>query len=122
MEELKNIVFEMDSDIAPGPNGFSGIFYKNYWNVIAPNLLAVVYQFFRNGWLPPSINSTIIFLTPKKVNPMHFSIFRPITLYNFLMTIFFGILTKRMGLFSPKSFGLNKVPSINGEKLVTILI
>lgn len=31
-DEVKNVVFSMNGDGAPGPNGFGGYFYKNKKN------------------------------------------------------------------------------------------
>jgi hypothetical protein len=38
MEEIKLVVFGMSSDKAPGPDGFSMIFYQTYWDVIKEDI------------------------------------------------------------------------------------
>lgn len=67
MEELKNIIFCMDSESAPSLDDFFGAFYKNCKNIIVADLLAAVCHFFRTGWVPPSVNLTLslLFLSRK---------------------------------------------------------
>lgn len=96
-------------------------FYKNCWNVIAHDLLAVIRRFFKTGWVPPSVNSSIISFIPKKDNPMCLSDFIPVSLCNFILKISARILAKRIGHLLPKSFCFNKVSLLKGEKLVIIL-
>lgn len=62
----------MDSETAPGPDSFSEVFYRNFWNIITSNLLVVVRPFFRSDWVPPSVSSIIISLIPKKENLINF--------------------------------------------------
>ena len=35
MEEVKRVIMDMPSDRAPEPDGFSGLFYKLSWDIIA---------------------------------------------------------------------------------------
>ncbi|KAJ4710362.1 RNA-directed DNA polymerase (Reverse transcriptase) [Melia azedarach] len=43
--EIKEAVFSLDSDSAPGPDGFSGCFYKNCWDIISYDLADSITQF-----------------------------------------------------------------------------
>lgn len=75
-----SIVFWMGSYDAPGLDGFSVIFYNVHWHTILPDLLTIVHHFFKTGWIPSSVNSTIISYS-KEDNSKFFSYFRPISLY-----------------------------------------
>lgn len=44
-EETKAAIFSLPSDKAPGPDDFTGIFFKECWDIIKRDLMAVV-----NGW------------------------------------------------------------------------
>ena len=81
-EEINNVVWAMESDKAPGPNGFSFHFYKVCWNKINTDLLRMVKSFQQKNKVGGSTNSTFLALIPKEVNPSTFGIFRPIYLCN----------------------------------------
>ena len=44
-EEIRNVVWDMESDKAPGPDGFYFHFYKVCWNIIKTDLLIMVKSF-----------------------------------------------------------------------------
>jgi hypothetical protein len=48
-KEVKETVFEMSEDSAPGPDGFGVAFYKKCWNIIKGELLEMVEDFHRGG-------------------------------------------------------------------------
>ncbi|XP_071683367.1 uncharacterized protein [Lolium perenne] len=41
-EEVRKVIMEMPSDRAPGPDGFSGIFFKICWDVIADDMMVAL--------------------------------------------------------------------------------
>lgn len=47
LKDIKDTVFSIDTDSAPGPDGFSGYFYQRAWDIIASDLhKAVIAVFF----------------------------------------------------------------------------
>ena len=44
--EIKNVVFNLNGNSAPGPDGFGGVFYHSCWEIIGTNVCNVVQQFF----------------------------------------------------------------------------
>lgn len=42
IDEVKRVVMDMPPDRALGPDGFSGLFFKSCWDVIATDLMAVM--------------------------------------------------------------------------------
>ncbi|KAK2443571.1 hypothetical protein QL285_014660 [Trifolium repens] len=45
-EEIKNVVFSLNKDSAPGPDGFGAIFFQTYWDIIKLDVIKAVLQFF----------------------------------------------------------------------------
>ncbi|WMV30202.1 hypothetical protein MTR67_023587 [Solanum verrucosum] len=54
LEELKQVVFAMNPNSAPGPDGIGGKFYKACWNIIKEDLLVAVQHFFCGHIMPNS--------------------------------------------------------------------
>lgn len=45
LSEIRSAVFSLDPDSAPGPDGFTGVFFRHCWDIIATDLLAAAQEF-----------------------------------------------------------------------------
>ena len=43
-EEVKAVILEMHPEKAPGPDGFTGLFYRLAWEIIKPEIMAAMQQ------------------------------------------------------------------------------
>ena len=68
MDEIKDTVFRMDANSAPGPDGFTGLFYQTFWDVVNLDVCSAVQSFFKHGLLTSGANSSIMVLIPKVAN------------------------------------------------------
>ncbi|CAL1361477.1 unnamed protein product [Linum trigynum] len=84
VEEIRNVIFGMSSQKAPGPDGFSAGFFKKTWGIIGDDVSKGILFFFNSGNLPSGINSTAVSLLPKVPNADSLKNFRPISCINFL--------------------------------------
>ena len=80
-EEVKASVFGMPSDKAPGPDGFTGAFFKSCWSIIKVDVMLAISRFSNLHashlhWL----NTADVALIPKKDGAEDISDFRPISL------------------------------------------
>lgn len=66
LEKVLSAVFSLDPDSAPGPDGYSGIFYRHCWDIISSDLLFAVQEFFARVPVHRIICSTLMVLLPKK--------------------------------------------------------
>lgn len=112
-EEISKIVWSMDSDKAPGPNGFSIHFYILCWDIIKIDLLRMIQGFMRKSKVGGGINSTFLALIPKEVNPRSFERYRLISLCNASYKILAKLLANRIKpllqkLISPAQEGFMK--------------
>jgi len=63
--EIKTVVFNLNGNSAPGPDGFGGVFYYSCWDIIRIDVWNVVQQFFKQNWVLPGMNSNVVSLIPK---------------------------------------------------------
>lgn len=112
----------LDADSAPGPDGFSGQFFRSSWDIIAADLLLAVQEFFAGVPIPRSVSSTLIVLLPKKGNPSTFADFRPISLCNFLNKIFTRLLCMRLRDFLPALISEEQSAFIKGCEIADNII
>ena len=115
--EIVDVIWSMESDKAPGPDGFSIHFFKVYWPIIKTELLWMVSAFQMKAKLGGCTNSTFLALIPKDVNPSSFDRFRPISLCNSSYKIIAKLLGNRFKpllgkLISPLQGGFVKGKNI----------
>jgi len=80
-EEIKNVIKELPAEKAPGPDGFTGTFYKVCWSIIKNDVMSALCSFYnlRAGPLD-KLNGANIVLIPKSDLAEKPGDFRPISL------------------------------------------
>ena len=95
-KEIKEALFSVHPDKAPGPDGFSAGFFRTNWTIVGPAMISEITEFFRQGTLPNNINHTHLRLIPKITAPKKVADYRPIALTNVYYKIISKIITRRM--------------------------
>ncbi|KAK4380914.1 hypothetical protein Sango_3020500 [Sesamum angolense] len=94
--EIKEAIFDIDEDSAPGPDGYTSAFFKAAWPVVGEDISEAVNEFFRTGRLLKQINATLLVLIPKVQMPSQVSDYRSIAYCNVLYKTISKIIVKRM--------------------------
>ncbi|XP_011016272.1 PREDICTED: uncharacterized protein LOC105119785, partial [Populus euphratica] len=94
--DIKNVLFAIDDDKAPGPDGYSSCFFKKSWDVIGGDFCRAVRDFFESGAMLKQINHSIIALIPKSTNSSFASDFRPISCCNVIYKVIAKLLAVRL--------------------------
>ena len=95
------MVFRMNPDKAPGPDGFSTSFFQKFWHIVGDDVTLANSSFFDGGRLLKELNHTSLTLAPKTSNPLKLSDFRPIAFCNFIYKCISGILATRLKVVLP---------------------
>lgn len=95
-DEIYKAMFSIGPHRAPGPDGFTGIFYHQFWNEIKPEVISEVKRFFNEDSLEQLHNQTNLCLIPKIEDPSSMSDFRLIALCNVSYKIISKILVGRL--------------------------
>ncbi|GJU88164.1 hypothetical protein Tco_1300587 [Tanacetum coccineum] len=69
-EEIKAAMFDIGDEKAPGPDGYTSVFFKKGWSIIGPDICNAVHDFFSNGKILKEINHTFLALIPKVATPL----------------------------------------------------
>ena len=94
--EVRDAVFQMEHNKAPGPDGFPVEFYQVFWNVIKDDLMALFSDFHREDLNLYSLNFGIITLIPKIQDATKIQQYRPICVLNVSFKIFTKVATNRL--------------------------
>ncbi|XP_059310607.1 uncharacterized protein LOC132061950 [Lycium ferocissimum] len=111
-EEVKQAVFALSGDSASGPDGFTGLFYQQCWEIIGDDVLL---SFFDGTELPKSVTHTNLVLIPKKHHVQSFSDLRPISLSNFINKVISRVIHGRMEKVIPSLISSNQSGFVKGR-------
>lgn len=89
-KEIKDAVFSIGPDRAPGVDGFTAAFYHQFWDLIGEDVCSMVRSFFETGEMNNDINQTQLCLIPKTSDSKHMADYRPIS----LCTVNYKIISK----------------------------
>lgn len=95
-QEIKDALINMDSNKAPGIDGFNAYFFKKSWPIIGDYLIEGVEQFFQTGFLPHELNMALITLIPKCENATAVKDFRPIACCTVIYKVISKVLANRL--------------------------
>lgn len=94
-EEVKSGIHAINSNSAPGVNGFNS-FFKKVWNILGKDVYNTVRHFFDTKYLYLPVNCTNITLLSKTLHVSSIKQYRPISCCTMLYKIIAKVLTDRM--------------------------
>ena len=100
-EEIKDTIFSLYSNKAPGPDGFTAHFFKQTWNLTGTLVTQAIKEFFITGEILAESNTTLIALIPKVPNPSSMGDFRPISCCKTIYKCISRIISKRLQAILP---------------------
>lgn len=75
--EIKSIIWSIEDDKSPGPDGFSMAFLKSCWEVLKAELMKTIDDFYIEGFLDTGSNAIFTSLIPKNEGAISIKDFRP---------------------------------------------
>lgn len=96
VQEVKEALFQMDSNKAPDIDSYNVYFFKKAWYIIRGEITEAMQQLFVTGFLSREVNLALITLIPKCENASAAKEFRPIACCTILYKIISKILANRL--------------------------
>ena len=121
-EEIKKVLFTMPSNKSPGPDGFTCEFFKETWSIVGNDFVVAIQSFFKTGFLPKGVNSTILALIPKKKEVAFMKDYRPISCCNVLYKVISKLLANRLKTILPKFISANQSTFVKDRLLMENLL
>lgn len=90
------VLNSMCGDKAPGPDGFSMVFFQHCWSVVRGEVMAFFDEFHDRGYFVPRLNSTFITFISKKEGSIDIRDFRPIILVGSIYKLLAKVLSVRV--------------------------
>ncbi|KAJ9562241.1 hypothetical protein OSB04_007401 [Centaurea solstitialis] len=116
--EIRDAMFQIGKDKAPGSDGFTSQFFKAAWELVGVDVSVAIHNFFYRGHIAKEINHTLICLLPKSPNASSVSDFRPISCCSTLYKCISKVVVNRMKPFLDRLVGKSQSAFIPGRRIV----
>lgn len=116
-DEVREATFGLSKESAPGPDGFTGLFFTTCWEMIKGDILAALTEFFNTPSLPRAYTSSFLVLIAKKDHAEMVTDFRPISLCNLIYQILARILNNRLSTILPLIISDNQGAFVRGRNI-----
>jgi len=117
-EEITSLMFKLNPNKAPGPDGLTSAFYKSSWSFLGQEVVEAVLHFFRHSFMPSSTNSSILTLVPKFPGASLISEYRPVSCLNTLYKVVARLLVRRLKLILPSLIVTNQTTFVKDRLIV----
>ncbi|WVZ79973.1 hypothetical protein U9M48_027494 [Paspalum notatum var. saurae] len=118
VEEVWTTIQDLPLDKAPGPNGFTGRFYKTCWSVLKSDVLDALAAIFGGHIFKfRLLNSALITLIPKHADASAVKDYRPISLIHSFAKLVTKILANRLAPLLPELVSNNQSAFVRGRNI-----
>lgn len=118
LNEVKEVVMDLKTNSAPGPNGFSSIFFKKFWDTIKGDMMDMFQDFWAGLLDIKRLNYGVITLVPKVKEVNCIKQYRPICLLNVDYKCFTKVLTNRLVPVVRRIIGENQTGFVKGRNII----
>uniref|UniRef100_A0A2N9HXJ9 Reverse transcriptase domain-containing protein n=1 Tax=Fagus sylvatica TaxID=28930 RepID=A0A2N9HXJ9_FAGSY len=117
-DEVWGVVRNMSGEKAPGPDGFSLVFFQSCWDIIKQDVMSVFHDFHASRDFVKSLNVTFLALIPKKPGAQECKDFRPISLVTGMYKIIAKVLANRLSGVLSKLISASQNAFVGGRQIL----
>ena len=118
IEEVKEAIFQMEKNKAPGPDGFPAEFYQKFWEIIKGDIMLMFNDLFHGNLPLFSLNFGVITLIPKLQEVNVIQQYRPICLLNVSFKISTKVATTRLNMVADKVISPTQTAFMRGRNIL----
>lgn len=121
-DEIKNVVWNIEDDKAPGPDAFSMAFLKVCWEVVRKDIMDSMHNFYQESFLDKGSNATFISLILKMEHAYRILDFRSISLVGNIYKILSKSLACRLKEVLKDIISPNQCAFLGGRQVVDCVL
>jgi hypothetical protein len=121
-EEVAGVVSGFNGDKAPGLDGFFMGFFQCCWDILHPDVMAVLNYFHGLSSFEKSLNATFVSLIPKKTEALEVKDFRPISLVGGTYKILAKLLANRLKVVLLKVIFVSQNAFVQGRQILDFVL
>jgi len=117
-EEVDEAMSQLKEGKAPGPDGFTTMFFHSFWEMIKQEVWQIIKESRALHWLLPSLNSTFIALIPKEEDSISPEKFRSIALCNVIYKVISKVVANRLKPLLPLLISPEQSGCVEGRQIM----
>lgn len=122
VEEIREAIFSSYAEGAPGPDGFSFLFYQKFWNLIKEDFIMLVKDFECGRVNIARLNYAMITIVLKEENAKSLKKFRPNSLINCSFKIFSKVLNNKLIKIYDRLLAGNQTAFVKGRFILESVV
>ncbi|KAL2900666.1 hypothetical protein RDABS01_025748 [Bienertia sinuspersici] len=107
-KEIKQAMYAIPSNKAPGLDGYNSHFFKSSWSIVGEDVVHALRDFFSNGKLLREVSVTTLTLVPKTQAPSILGDYRPIACCSTIYKCISKLICQRLSLILPDIISLTQ--------------
>ncbi|KAL2933186.1 hypothetical protein RDABS01_016305 [Bienertia sinuspersici] len=117
-KEIKQAMFSIPSNKAPGLDGYNSQFFKTAWPIVGKDVIQAIKDLFANGKLLKEVSITTLTMVPKIPNPSTVSEYRPIACCSTIYKCIAKLLCSRLSMVLPDIISHNQGAFVSGRSIM----
>ncbi|XP_038985517.1 uncharacterized protein LOC120111723 [Phoenix dactylifera] len=115
--EIQEVMWSLEGDKTPGPDGFPPFFFRRYWMIVGQRVTEAIQQYFSTAVMSTDWQRTLVTLIPKRQDASEPSHFRPISLCTTLYKVTAKILALRLRDILPRLISPEQGAFVGGRSI-----
>ncbi|KAL2938255.1 LINE-1 retrotransposable element ORF2 protein [Bienertia sinuspersici] len=117
-KEIKQAIFSIPSNKAPGLDGYNSCFFKEAWSVVGQDVIRAVREFFASGKLLKEVSVTTLTMVPKVQTPNNVGDYRPIACCSTIYKCISKLLCSKLRAILPDIISPNQGAFVTGRSIM----
>ncbi|XP_057249920.1 uncharacterized protein LOC130591045 [Beta vulgaris subsp. vulgaris] len=122
VREIKQAIFSITNEKAPGIDGYSNFFFKKSWDIIGQEVITAIQDFFRTGRMLQELNVTAITLIPKIKCPAGVGDYKLIACCSVIYKAIPKLICSRLSSILPELISPNQGAFIKGRSIMSNIL
>ncbi|KAL2900422.1 hypothetical protein RDABS01_025504 [Bienertia sinuspersici] len=116
-KEIRQAIYSIPSNKAPGLDGYNSCFFKEAWSVVGQDVIRAIREFFSSGKLLKEVSVTTLTMVPKVQTPSSVADYRPITCCSTIYKCILKLLYSKLSTILPDIISPNQGAFLQGTDL-----
>ncbi|KAL2931067.1 LINE-1 retrotransposable element ORF2 protein [Bienertia sinuspersici] len=117
-KEIRQAIYSIPSNKAPGLDGYNSCFFKEAWSVVGQDVIRAIREFFSLGKLLKEVSVTTLTMVPKVQTPSSVGDYKPIACCSTIYKCISKLLCSKLSTILPDIISPNQGAFVTGRSIM----